>query len=229
VPSTRNPSLDTAGGVTPLAAGGEAPGVPPWSWVYVDMRGLLQRGCYVAVASWRRRVAAWVLATLALTGWFLFSARYLYGLLPREVIREALWELARTAMAEDVWGKAWAIFTNNIRLLLLAALPVVGVLVELLGLFVTASVGRYAAELLAGVAGGSWETYFYRFIVLTPFFPLELLAYGIAVAEGLLLLWHRSLRRYLVGVAVAVAVLAIAAVVEAVTITYMSPLPGLGG
>jgi len=175
-------------------------------------------------------VAAWAATTLVLVAWFIFSAWYLYGIMPEDALREALKSLTKTSTAPGLWGKAEAIFLNNIRVLLLAAVPGLGLLAEALVLAVTAAVGRFAAELIARLLGGSWWTYFWKLIVATPFFPLEMLAYGIAVAEGLMLLRHRSLSRYLVGVAVAVAVLAVAAVVEAYTMTHssLSSLVGSG-
>ena len=179
------------------------------------MRGVDRGG---GGSRFRRRLAAWLVATAVLAAWFLFSAYFLYGYVPREELREALRGLAGLASRErGLWGRALAIFENNLRVLLLAAVPVIGPLVEAYVLAATALVGRYAAELIAALLGGGWERYFYRLIVATPFFPLEMLAYGIATAEALLLLRHRCLRCYLAGVGAAVVVLAVAALVEAAT------------
>jgi hypothetical protein len=169
----------------------------------------------------------WAVAWLLLVAWFFFSALALYGAVPSSLVYEALRQLRGLGLGRrgDVAAMAAAIFLNNVRLVAVFAVPVLGHVVGLFSLTLTAAVGRAAAETLAQALGRGWVVYFLRFIVLTPFFPLEMLAYAIAAAESFAVLRHRCLRRYVAGIAAAVAVLAAAAVVEAFTIAYY-PLPG---
>jgi hypothetical protein len=164
-----------------------------------------------------RRLWLWLLATLFLVAWFLLSAWVLFApsVLGEEALREVVEKLAGFSAEEGLLARAALIFRNNVVILLAAAVPALGVFIAMYALYVTAVAGRLIAELLASTLGGGWESYFLHYIVLTPFFPLEMLAYGIAVAEGAMFLRHRSLRRYISGVLAAIVVLAVSAMVEA--------------
>ena len=167
-----------------------------------------------------RRVRAWVLWFLALTLWFLFSAFVLYGFVPGSLVEEALRGLRGLSSRGSVASLAWGIFTNNLRVLLVFCVPLLGHIVGFFALTLTAAVGRAAAEAIAAVTGAhSWVMVFVRYIVATPFFPLEMLAYAVAAAESFeLAVGHRSVRRCLTGLLAAVVLLAAAAAVEAMTI-----------
>lgn len=179
-----------------------------------------------------RYLAAWLLIMILSLAYMLFIAMAGPPSYIRSVIEEAAKQIIQ--LGKDIVGSSEnavlmivrstsIIFANNIRVLILSAIPFIGFAMYPLSLTVTSWVLRILAE---WGYGENWRDVVVQ-IFLMPHTYIEVLAYSIAFVEGARLAYHiavkkdislRHIKRYLVYLVVAVVVLFVAAVVEAITI-----------